>query len=41
MNTEKLLAVLTSNGVLASDVDELRTIIAEQRNRVARFGAAS
>ncbi len=41
MDTEKLLAVLTSNGVLASDVDELRAIVAEQRNRVARFGAAS
>ncbi len=41
MDTEKLLAVLTSHGVLASDVDELRTIIAEQRNRISRFGAAS
>lgn len=41
MDTDKLLAVLTSHDVLPTDVDELRAIITEQRHRVTRFGTRS
>jgi hypothetical protein len=41
METEKLLGVLADNGVLPSDVDELRKIIAEQRKPVPRFRTQS
>ncbi len=37
METEKLLGVLSHYGMLASDVNELRKVIAEQRPRAGRF----
>lgn len=37
IDAEKLLGVLSGHGVLASDVDELRKVIAEQRPRPRRF----
>lgn len=37
MDTEKLLEILLGHGVVRSDIDELRKVIAEQRPRARRF----